>query len=488
MTNEASVSVLRRRLIIAAFCALAIGAGFLNSVTKKERALLRTGGSAATSVVELSERALSVAWYCPGPLPFGHPGEHAAIALANLSGTARSAQLTITARGALAHTEQVTVGPSAERIVGLPQTKRPTYGAVSVIVNGTGVGVTESVSGTSGTVASPCTTHAATRSYFGLGSTKGFSNMAISIYNPGATPAVASVSFATPKGPVTPSALASMPVEPEQDLVFFAGRYLPQRDALSAQVTTVSGRIVVGSLDERPVGPTLRSSLVLGVPVPTASWWFGPAILGAGVEERFGLVNVTRRTVRVALTTEGGRQAGTAMITLGPGAERQYVLPAPSTPVVEASWLRVVGRGSIVAERSILLSGSLALSAFRPPAELPPSLPVGYAVTAPVADASSQWLVTGGSDRSGSEVIALANTGAHPVRAELFELRNGNRRLVRTVVVGPQTSATVNLYRFVKDRPGMAIVVASTRPLLAGVTEYGIGAAGLTVPAPLPVG
>lgn len=491
MIDVLEVSPLRKRIIVVGFILVLVGAGFLNSVVKRHDLAGIQGQNAATSVVALTAKASSSAWYCPGPLALGHRGEQAAISITNLSTNRLSAEMHVaTNSGSATNTTEV-LSPEHESVLALPQPKHPTYGAVTVVVDGPGVGVNEIIRTSSGTATSPCTTHTSDHAYFGIGSTAGSSNMAVSLYNPGATPAVASLAFTSGSSTTTPATFTSVPVEPGQVVVLFAGHALPQRNAFSATVSTLSGQIAVGALDFKDVNSILSLSLRVGMPVTQSSWWFAPTVVAPAIHQTFALVNTSQHRETIDLRFIGTGANGTVSIVIGPGATELYNAPTARAPGIEAASVAVAGRGSVIAEREIMLGRHLSTSHAERGTQLPNTLPPGFVVTQANAARATTWLIAGGrSDAVASEVIAVANPQDVPVTISLNQVVNGNRLPVpgaASLVIGAHNSASVDLSSRVHGRSAIVIEVQASRQVLAGATEYGRSTQGLSAPAPLPV-
>ena len=97
---------------------------------------------------------------------------------------------------------------------------------MTAILNQAGVGVSEVVHGALGVTSAPCVTHAGPNAYIAVGSTKDPANVTLALYDPGSTPAVASLSFATSSGPVTPPIFQGLSVLSGQVILVNVGHYV----------------------------------------------------------------------------------------------------------------------------------------------------------------------------------------------------------------------------------------------------------------------
>ena len=490
MSDRQDISPVRQRVIVAAFVLVLAGAGLLNSVVKRHDLANTEGQNAAVSAVVLNARATSAAWYCPGPLALGHRGERSAISITNVSTRQLNAEVHVATNSGGATNTSVVLTPRHEAVIALVQPKHPTYGAVTVVVNGPGVGVNEIVRTAAGIVTSPCTTHTSDRAYFAVGSTLGSSNMAISLFNPGATPAVASLSFTAGSTVISPAAFTSVPVEPGQVVVLFAGHALPQRNVFSAEVSTISGQISVGALSLRTVNSILSSTLRVGLPIAQSSWWFAPTVVAPALHQVFAISNPTTRRETVDLRLVGTGATGTVTFVVGAGSTVLYAAPASRLTGVQAASVSVRGSGSLVAEREIVLARRLSAGRTEPGADLPSALPAGFAITQANAARASAWLLAGGrSDGAASEVVAVANPGVDPVTVTIDQIVNGGRSPipgVGSLVIAPHGSGSIDLSKRIDGRSAIALEVRATRQVIAGLSEYGRSSQGLSVPAPLP--
>ena len=489
MSEALVISTVRRRWILVGFIVLLGGAGVLNAVVKQHVLSNSEGQNAVISAVNVSARASSAAWYCPGPLALGHRGQHASIAIANLSTSVRTAQIHVSTNAGATMNQSITLAAKQEKTVQLIDPKEPTYGAVTVVIDGPGVGVNEIESASTGIATAPCTTHTSTHTYFGAGSTAGLSNMAISMYNPGATPAVANVTFTTGSSVTIPAVFSSVPIEPGQDLVVFAGHVLPQKNAFSAEVTTVSGQLAVGALDIKDIENSLDDSLVVGTAVAQPTWYLSPVVAAQGVRQSFVFVNPSNRSEHVGLQLLGTEVGSVSSVFVGANSAVHFTPPTGQRSGITGALVTVRGGGSVIAERELSISHLAALDHVVSGADLPQRLRDGYAVTQANAVTGRTWLVAGGrSDGLASEIVGVVNPGSGVVTVAFAQLLNGKERAIpgaHRLKIRAHGSASVNLHRLLTSRSDLAVVVTGTKPIIVGATQFGTGRQGLSAPAPL---
>lgn len=492
MSEFREVSPRRRYSIVVGFAALLAGAGFLNSAVKRHDISNLQGERLSISAVALGAEASSAAWYCPGPLPLGHSGETSAIAITNLSSRDLTGQVHIATSAGGVKDEPIGIARLHESVIALPAFKKPTYGAISLLVDGPGVGVSEIVRDGTGMTSSPCSTHTSPTEYFAAGSSAGAANVAVSLYNPGATPAVANLSFFSGNSSTMPAAFTSVPVEPGQDVVFFAGRALPQRQVLSAAVSTVSGEIVAGNLDFMDVANQLTSSLVVGAPVAQSAWWFAPTVVGRGIHQVFSLVNPTANAESVHLTLVGAGGQGAFAIAIAPHASVAYSPPAlKQVAGVQGAYVTTSANESVIVDRGLVITHRVALSPASTRDQLPALLVPGFGVTAATPQPSSTWMMASGqSNPDASEFVGVFNPQDVPVKVKLRQLVDGVEIPISglaTVTVTAHGTASINMARYVTGRNALALVLVASRPVVAGATEFARANSGVSAPAATPV-
>ncbi len=492
MSELKEVSPARRRTITISFIVLMVGAGFLNGVVKRHDLGGSSGVTAATSSITMSSQAISTAWYCPGPLALDHRGEGSSVEITNVARTRVNAQIHVATNiGATFDISSVVAGLTT-KVMEIPRTHTPTYGALTVVINGGGAGVNERLVTPNGTTVSPCSTHTTTHADLGAGSTTGLSNVAVSLYNPGATPAVANLGFLSGGSLSSPAAFSSVPIEPGQDVVLFAGHALPQRAQLSPVVTTVSGQIVVGDLNLRDLDNSLHSSLTVASPIAARAWSFAPVVVARALHQLFYILNPNPANERVSLALLGDGANGATTISVPGETAGLYEAPSPLRAGIEAATITVLGTGTIISEREVSTTHRVALGGVERGSRLPATLPRGFAITGASGVPVTRWLLAGGDVTStASEILGFENPNSVAIHVTITELVNGRALALRglaPVTVAPHTSIGLDLGAYLASSSSIAIEVIASRPFYAGITSYGRGTSGISAPAPLPIG
>lgn len=473
----------RRGLAVGLVAAALALAGVANATIRPGGAERSLRLATQASPVVVANGASSSAWYCAGPLPVGTPGEASSIAIANVGSSSVTGELVVSssAGGSRAVT-RIAVPAGEESVVGLARTGRRAVAAATVLVNGSGVAVEELVHGSSGLSASPCSDHADRTTYLAAGSTLGADNLSLAVLDPGSTPSVVSISFATSSGPVSPPAFQGVTVAAGGLQVFDVGHEVPSRAAVAATVTSTGGRIVAGAAITAVVGHAVMSSLVGDVAAPMASWLFPAAPSGPTSASTFAVLDPSDRpaTVHLSFDSSTTRSELTAVVPphgvvhLEPGADaaagalrsasvtssgpgvvvaRETVLGSPVVTAAQrlaearrAAARRAVAAKAAAAARLATRAAARRAAASRrhgatttttttaPPVTsttvVPyrvvsafPALEPGVAVSSGVASASRTWVLPGGeSDPRASEVVVVDDTSDRPARVQVAQL------------------------------------------------------------------
>ncbi|HTW99647.1 MAG TPA: DUF5719 family protein, partial [Acidimicrobiales bacterium] len=310
----------RRWSVLAAVVAVAAGAGALNAAFPRNAPSTTTSTLASPPSVGL-QQAASTAWYCAGPLPVGPQSQVGSIAIANLLRHSLRGSVQVVRTSGASVTDPVEVPARSQVVVPLPRTGPSVYAAATVLLDGDGAAVEQIASGPSGTATSACADAPASTTYFPAGSTLGASNLNLALFNPSATPAVASVAVSTGSTSVAPPALQDLSVGAGQLVVLDVGHQVPQQDVIATTVTTSGGELVTGGMLVFPRhGGGVTEALTTGTATGARRWLFGPAPGGPGVHEVYAVLDPGSSPVPVVLHLGSG--SATASSSL------QAVVPA----------------------------------------------------------------------------------------------------------------------------------------------------------------
>ena len=490
----------RRRLSFVAAVVAAFALAGAASVLIHPAATPPASGSVAAAV-RGEPGATSTAWFCAGPLPVGTPHEASSIAIVNRDPSPVTATVTIVLVSGATTTETFAVAGASESVVGLSHIRASSFAAARVIVDGSGVEVVELVHGAAGPDASPCTEQATGTQYLLAGNTEAKDNLAIALFDPGATPAVANVTFATPIGPQAPPAFQGVQVAAGHVVVLYVAHSLPFRRFVSATVRSSGGAIVAGALDIVTNQATTLEALEGPIAGPATRWFFAAAPAGASAQQTFDILNPGKRTASVEIHLGGPTGVGEISLSLGPGATTRYA-PAPDESAAALRWASVTSRNDepVVAARELAVASPIHVAARRARSAAArrrvalfrlPSLPVGFTVTTGVPGAARQWILAGGqSDAHISEFVTVTNTGAAPATVEITPIA-GSFAGLGPLTVAADGSVVVDLADLASAAGRLSLRVTSDVPVVAADELYVRapgGSPGLAAPAALPVG
>lgn len=499
-------------VIVALLCALG-GAVGANATVKRHQIATSQAAQSAVAFVNPSGRAHSTAWYCPGPLELGLAHVHSHLVIANAAAHEVSGQLLVATTTGQSYTFSVTVPRDSTDDVALPTPKKSTFAAASLLSDGAGIGVEEITDGTTGKEAAPCVVDPSFNDYIPAGSTLGASDEVLSLYDPGATPAVANVRFITATGSEYPLALQGLPINAGQLVVLDVHKAVAQSSVVATVVQASGGSLVVGAIERAEVASTLVSALVSGDGSGASSWYL-PALPAGGSTLNYVYVEdvgASSTTASISFSSEdaGSELAavhvsagGIARLTQGPEGtpgELRYATVDSKSPVVveESSELSspLVVPGPVT--RKVHPAGKASGAASNvpsPPIEgLPPKLPTGFAVTNATV-ASARWLLPGGeSDASIGEFLTFANPTVLPAVITLSTVANGAVTAIpkaSSILVPGGGTGAVDLSRVLPSEPGVTIEVNSTTRIVVEGTLYAKGSrrsVGFSAPVAIPV-
>lgn len=466
----------------------------------------------------------SVDWQCPGPLPAGTQRARSSVVVVNPSGQPTTVQVDIASVRARSGTaalpaveSRLAVGADREAVMTLPTSGPASDDAVSVLSPTGSVAVFESVSrpasaggrgkgaknarAAAAPLQSPCATGATSTSYIASGSTAGRSAVAVSLFNPTATPAVAAISVATPAGVTAPPMLQGVIVQPYSVQVFALGRSVVQQPTLAVTETTSAGRLVFGALESVESDVTAATSirgggLAVGVASPEETWTMTPGLELTGRTVSVRIFDPGSRAASVTVTCPvTGKPAIELTSTVAAGRVRDLELPfaalAPSRtgapaalPAGPITVRSAQGVGVVVSRQTVEQTGLHAETV----AVLSPSARAATAWVLPVSAAPAVL----GSGVTAAGGIVVANDGAQPAVVQVVQLPasgSANLSRLRTFSLAPGVTSAVGLRLPPKSGAATAgIEVLASSPVLVEGDFYALGTAQLPVSIlPLPV-
>ena len=490
----------RRRPVVVATVLAALALGGVASMLVHARGAPPPSVGAARGAAG-QQGAVSSAWFCAGPLPVGTRGEASSLAIVNPGGRPLGATVIIVPVSGASTTETISVPAAGESVVGFAAIRRTSFVAARVIVEGGAAEVVERVAGATGLEASACADESAVTQYLAAGSTEAHNNLAIALYDPGATPAVASITFATRTGPQSPPAFQGVLVAAGHTVVLYAAHALPFRRFVSATVAASGGAIVDGALDIVGSRGATYDALESAVPTPATQWYFAAAPAGSSVQQTFDFENPGKRTADVEISLGGSSGVGKIALQLGPGATTRYT-PAADESATALRWASVTSTNKvpIVAARELYLGTALAVPPLTTKGAAArrrrlllslPTLPVGLTVDPGCRELAKDWVVAGGVSGSRISVfVTVANPSGVPADVMIRPLGGGFAG-PGPLRVAPEGSVVVDLADLAGASGRLSLRVTADEPVVVGGELYSRVSRdlpGLTALAAFPVG
>jgi hypothetical protein len=468
----------RRAPAIVAILLLLALAGIANATIKRNRVSAGNAPSAAISSASTHGSALSVAWYCAGPLPLGLKSERSSLILANISDRTVLGEYSVATESGVIASHSVDLAAQSSTTIVLPAPPHSAYAAATVLANGAGLAVSEEIRGPEGSDTSACVDHATQTQYLAGGGTTRPDAVALALFDPGATPSVVNIAFATPTGDVAPPAYQGLPIAAGATLVINAGQYLPSQELIGTTVTSSGGPVVLGSLISAVSGTRLLSSLASGTAVAQRSWWLAPAPAGTIAAQRFAILNPGATPAAVTLTTVGDDGPAAESVNVPAGGIAQLA-PASDESASALRWATVTATVPVVVSRATTLLGPLHSPKTKRGTHTPAisgidttisELPIGYTIGSGTPALAREWLVgAAGSNAREGELVLLANPNGYPVNVAFTSLSGG--AVPADLVVGAGDGVAVP----VPASSGSVLIVSATGPVVVDSGSYSRG-------------
>lgn len=326
--------------------------------------------------VVVGHAASSAAWYCPGPLPYG-AGNHSSIVLTSSADRSVAGRVTIST-GRSTAAVPVTVPAGASLRLPVSGAGAAGWAAATVVLDGGGVGVWQEVAGPGGSSTQSCQVTTSAAWSLPAGSTAHNADLLVSLFNPTATSAVASLTFsasfgvatgaavsaagsATPPAPVAPAVFQGVIVGPGQLAVLDVGKQVQLRPELATTVTVTTGRLVAGEWSTASMLGHPQDALVEAVPAARSQWWFPLAggAAGGSVTTGYWLSDPGREPAKVTILQSLAAGSTVSTTLTVPAASLVVVSPPPAAvppakgrhgpPVLGWALVQVSGAAGVVA-------------------------------------------------------------------------------------------------------------------------------------------
>jgi len=415
--------------------------------------------NSATAAVVASPDSESSAWFCTGAT--GTQGDAVGtLILTNPTLRSVNATITVAPAGGAAKSIRVSV-PAADQIGIVPGQIAPgAWVAATVLFDGGGVGVSELVAGKPGWSTAPCASSTASDWYFAHGSTASNATLALSLYNPSTTDAVANVTlFSSTAGLIQPPAYQGIPVPAGSLVVENVSDHLMNDPSVATEVTTSAGTVVAAELQTTPgASGGSGQSLLLGVPAPSAQWDFPQNSEPAGGSLAFHVFNPSDHQVSVNVKIG---------LPQGEAEPLSMTVPAESTAdLVAEQQTRIPGTGSFALEFSSADRTGIVVDREVSGAGGSPAPQVGQVHGVP-AGVPSTLLPAVVPPGRGATSLAVSNLSSEPIRVSVEIATTGaplaglDRRTLqpgKTLTVSPQPGSPIGAVPLLVVASGLVAV------------------------------
>jgi hypothetical protein len=405
--------------------------------------------------------AESSAWFCAGGTGTGGDAANEMIVTNPTPRPVKATVTTVTTGSTGTPVADVSVVPAEGQVELAPvEGGLGGPGASIVVLDGSGVGVTQEVSGPLGFSTAPCASTTSGTWYFADGSTAGGDRLALTLFNPTETVAVVDLSFVSSNGTLAPPAYQGIDVPGGSLVVENLGDHVQDDRDIATEVTSLSGAVVAAELESAGPAGSGGPSVVLGTTTPSTTWSFAQNTAVAQGKTVFHVFNPSSRPARVEV--EIGLQQGAAeplSLRVAPGSvstlDAQRVTRLPSGTPFAVTFVSGGGVG-IVVDRQV--------SAPATPAVSPPAPAEGD--VAGVPGGGDRWLLPAvTSPATGVSALGVVDLGTSPVT-------------VRLSMLTPHGLVGVPGLERQRLRPGSPLVVAPSSSEPIGTVPMELWASG----------
>lgn len=471
------MSPARRLVSLTALAILAVGLGVVEYLVERP-----STQAAATDLAPAgaSADAGSSAWYCVGATTDETGLALGTVVIANASERDLTATVTAVATEAAPVATVLAVPALSRTDFALQNLLTASHVAAVVELDGGSAAVELATAGPLGETSVPCASTAATEWYLADGVTSRDALEVLLAFNPFPDDALVDMTFVTGEGTISPEALTGITVRGGALVAFDLGEFVPRQEAVSAVVSTRSGRLVVarrqsfdGSVDRRGV------ALALGATSPATEWTFAEGLAAEGLVERFQIFNPGDAEARLEIDLfldEG--QAEPILVSVP--AESQLSVVANNEPrippgVGHSVRIRSVNEVAVVVERRV--EGSA------------PSARTGLSLTGGARSPAERWLVSEAKvDPGHDQFVVIHNPGPQAVRASI-ELLIGRRASVpglEAVEVAPGSRAAIRLGDHGVSGP-LSLLLSADGPVVVEKAQFRVGEPGMAMSMAVPL-
>ena len=245
---------------------------------------------------------LTGSWFCPGLPASGEEGVGGEVVVSNRAGEQLVGRFSVLSPDGVAATQDFTVEPWSRNTIDVSALATAPFVSVVVELDGGGGLVEQRALHPAGNSVAPCSNDTSDTWYLADGFTVDGSVESLILSNPYDDVAIAQLTFATESGESSPSAFRGFPIPPRSVKVIpLADPQLGAQDepVIAVEVTTTSGRIVLGRAQHYLGGGRLGYEVSLAAPAPRDQFWFADGEQGDGITETYAIYNPTDADVEV---------------------------------------------------------------------------------------------------------------------------------------------------------------------------------------------
>ncbi len=394
---------------------------------------------------------LTGSWFCPGVPASGEDGVGGEVVVSNRAGEQLVGRFSVLTPDGVAATQDFTVEPWTRNTIDVSALATAPFVSVIVELDGGGGLVEQRALHPAGNSVAPCSNDTSDTWYLADGFTVDGSVESLILTNPYDDVAIAQLTFATESGESSPSAFRGFPIPPRSVKVIPIAELGARDEAVIAvEVTTTSGRIVLGRAQHYVGGGRLGYEVTLAAPAPRDQFWFADGEQGDGITETYAIYNPTDVDVDVDA------------VFLGLPVEANFggipTITVPSRRVVVFDPTDEQYAGTVPDGRHAVVFSTLA----------EPSIVVERVLTRPTDDSVATTVVLGAPPREDGFVATQWHLGigpTEPTTAALVVYNVDNVEGTVTVeAVGPGGPTTIEGLSEIPIGPGAVITIDLTAP------------------------
>ncbi len=243
---------------------------------------------------------LTGSWFCPGVPATGEEGVGGEVIVSNRDSDELVGRFTVLTPDGAGAAQGFTVAPWSQSSIDVDALVTAPFASVVVELDGGGGIVEQRAIHPAGESVAPCSNDTSDTWYFADGFTVDGSVETLILTNPYDDVAIAQLSFATEAGESSPSAFRGFPIPPRSvKIIPIAELGARNEPVIAVEVTTTSGRIVLGRAQHYLGGGRLGYDVSLAAPALRDQFWFADGERGDGITETFSIFNPTDADVEV---------------------------------------------------------------------------------------------------------------------------------------------------------------------------------------------